>query len=269
VGGSIQLLPPTYNPCTRVIIFNTTGGNGSTISYQAIGVQRTSPQSNSGVVELGIVLDNKTLNISATQSGTTSTISFTPPQCTTQPPSSTTAVGGPIQMLPPTYNPCTRAITFNTTGGNGTVITYQATGVQRANAQSNTGFVEPGVIQDNKTLNLIAMQSGQMSTISFTPPQCQNAASREAQANETGPQVTVLGNPANGTEITIEVVTVEKQALQVRMIDPQGQQVHNQTIASPYAVERVVIPVRSSQKGIFMIQAISGGKASVVKVLHQ
>lgn len=267
-GSPIQMLPPTYNPCTRVIIFNTTGGNGSAITYQAIGVQRSTPQSTSGVVEAGIVQDNKTLSLVAFQNGQSSTISFTPPQCTTTPPpTSTTATGGPIQMLPPTYDPCTRAITLNTTGGDGTVITYQAIGVQRASAQSNTGFVEPGIVQDSKTLNLVATQSGQTSSISFTPPMCPSA--REAIGTEGGPKVTVLGNPANGSEITIEVVTVEKQVLQVRLIDPQGQAVHNQTVQSPNAVERVVIPVRSSQKGIFMIQAISGGKASVTKVLHQ
>ena len=269
-GRPLQPLPPTYNACTRQITFNTTGGDGTPITYLAIGVQRSSPQSNTGVVEPGIVQDNKTLYINATQSGATVTISFAPPQCTTTttPPTQ----GGPLQMLAPSYDPCSRVININTTGGDGTQITYMAIGVQRSSPQSSSGVVEIGIVLDNKTLNLVATQSGQSVSTTFAPPRCPSSAAfrnPDALSKDQGPQIVVLGNPANGNEITIEVAGAENQPLQVRMIDPQGQAVHDQKLQSAKAVERIVIPVRSSQKGIFLIQAISNGRATVTKVLHQ
>ena len=213
--------------------------------------------------------------VNATQSGITVTISFTPPQCTTttQPPNPTTAVGSSFQMLPPTYDPCTRVIILNTTGGNGTQITYSAVGVQRSSPQSNSGVVELGVVLDNKSLNLSATQSGTTVSISFVPPRCQSSASSsrnpDISSRDKAPQIVVLGNPANGTEITIEIAGAENQPLQVRLVDPQGQAIYEQTIQSAQAVERVVLPVKSSQKGLFIIQAISNGRASATKVLHQ
>ena len=59
------------------------------------------------------------------------TTTTTPPSTTTTPPASTTppATGGVLTMLAPAYNCATGAITFNTTGGDGTTIQYRATGI--------------------------------------------------------------------------------------------------------------------------------------------
>lgn len=269
IGGPLQLLPPTYDACTRAIIFNTTGGNGSPITYTAIGVQRSSPQSNVGVVELGVALDGKTLFINATQNGVTVAISFPLPLCgTTPPPTSTTTVGTAFQMLPPTYDPCTRVIVVNTTGGNGTPITYSMVGVQRTSPQSNSGVVELGVVLDNKTLTLVATQSGQSVSMQFSPPRCSSARLQEGMGR-TPLSITVFGNPTNGQDITIDVTGAQYEMVQVRLVDPNGQSIHEQKLLPTTAVERVVIPVRSSLKGVFIIQAVSGRRSAATKVIHQ
>lgn len=271
VGGSLQLLPPTYDPCSRAITFNTTGGDGTQIIYSAIGVQRSSPQSNTGFVELGVAQDGKTLVINATQSGTTVAISFAVPPCstTTPPPTSTTAVGGALQILPPTYDPCSRVIVANTTGGDGTPITYTMIGVQRANNQSNTGVVELGVVLDNKTLTISATQSGQTVSINFTPPRCPSSRSIDGLSRERALSIAVMGNPVNEPEVTVEIMGAENQLLQIRLIDPKGQSVYEHKVVTAGGIERVTLPFRSTQKGIFIIQAVSGTRAAATKVLHQ
>lgn len=67
---------PTYDCSTGAITFNTTGGDGSTITYTAPGITRSAVTNNSGVVEQGLRNDPKVITITATQSGHTATYSF-------------------------------------------------------------------------------------------------------------------------------------------------------------------------------------------------
>ncbi len=169
-GSALTLLTPTYNCSTGDITFNTTGGDGTTITYVAIGVQRASATSNTGVVEAGLRADAKPLTISATQSGTTVSITFDFAAFCANPGSGTTTTppsGSALALLPPTYNCATGDITFNTQGGDGTTITYSAVGVRRASATSNTGVVEAGLRADAKPLTISATQSGVTVSITF------------------------------------------------------------------------------------------------------
>ena len=256
--GSFTLVQPTYNCTSGAIIINTTGGNGTTITYTAVGVKREDA-GNAGIVEADLRSDPKPLNITATQSGVTVSQVFdfaafcagttSPPAANSAPvapsvgPQSATvgqafsfvvpafsdpngdaltysATGlpanglsfnastrtisgtpsmsgtvnvtitatdpgmlsastsfvitispagsgsvtpppsGSFTLTQPTYNCQTGAITFNTTGGDGTAITYTAVGVSRPNNAGNTGTVEAGLRSDPKPLNITATQSG-------------------------------------------------------------------------------------------------------------
>ncbi len=70
VVGILAVLPPVYDCKTGAIILKTSGGNGSPITFNTPGIQRDSPISTSGTVEAGVRNDAKTLTITATQSGT-------------------------------------------------------------------------------------------------------------------------------------------------------------------------------------------------------
>ncbi len=217
-GTVLALLTPTYNCATGDITFNTSGGDGTTITYSAIGVQRSSPTSNVGVVEPGLRADAKPLTISATQSGTTVSITFdfaafcaSPPSSTTStPPSNTTSTPGtgqPLALLTPTYTCATGDITFNTSGGDGTTITYTAVGVQRSSPTSPNGVVEPGLRADAKPLTISATQSGATVSITFdfaafcsTPP---SSTTSTPPSNTTG-----CGSPANTIGQTLQVTGV-------------------------------------------------------------
>lgn len=74
--GPLSLLTPAYNCVTGAITFNPSGGDGTTITYVAVGIQRASATSNTGIVEAELRADPKPLVILATQGGTTVSQTF-------------------------------------------------------------------------------------------------------------------------------------------------------------------------------------------------
>ncbi|WP_461096300.1 hypothetical protein [Spirosoma luteolum] len=173
-GGTLTLGQPTYDCVTGAITFNTSGGNGTPVTYTAPGITRSSATSNTGTVEAGLRNDPKVITITATQGGQTATYSFdlkafcsgtAPTNPTTPTPPPTT--GGTLTLTQPTYDCTTGAITFNTSGGNGTSITFSAPGITRSSPTSNTGTVEPGLRNDPKVITITATQGGQTATYSF------------------------------------------------------------------------------------------------------
>lgn len=274
-GGGLVLLRPNYNCTTGAISFNTAGGDGSTITYAAIGVQRASEISHSGTVEPGLRADPKFLVISATQSGTTVSINFdfaafcgSPPSSTTSsPPSTTTTSGGSLSLLTPTYTCSTGAITFNTAGGDGSPITYTAVGVQRSSETSNSGTVEPGLRADPKFLVINAIQSGMMRSINFDfAAFC--ASARQARTEpEAGFQVLVLGNPTTGATVSVEISGAAGQSLRVRVLDAMGRQQSVQVVEQAGIAELVTIRLGQAV-GVYIVEVYSGGAAKTVRLVR-
>lgn len=66
----------------------------------------------------------------------------------------------PLTTTKPTYDCLSGAITFNTTGGTGSPITYLAPGITRSSLNSNTGVVEQELRNDPKPIPITAMQDG-------------------------------------------------------------------------------------------------------------
>ena len=155
--SALTLTQPTYNCATGAITFNTTGGNGSAITYSAAGITRASASSNSGTIEAGLRADPKPIVITATQNGVSTTYTF----------NIAAACPGNFAVTQPTYNCATGAITFNTTGGDGSPITFTAPGITRAGAGSASGTVEPGLRADPKPIVITAMQNGAMTSYTF------------------------------------------------------------------------------------------------------
>ena len=95
--------------------------------------------------------------ITATQNGVSTTYTF----------NIAAACPGNFAVTQPTYNCATGAITFNTTGGDGSPITFTAPGLTRAGAGSASGTVEPGLRADPKPIVITAMQNGAMTSYTF------------------------------------------------------------------------------------------------------
>ncbi|MBC3793276.1 hypothetical protein FH603_3794, partial [Spirosoma sp. LMG 31447] len=109
LGGALTMLPPTYNCATGNIIFNTSGGNGTTIRFKAAGITdwTTNP---SQYLDQGsrVNADTPPFTIYVEQSGKTITYTWsrqatcngTPPPITTPPTTVTTTP--PTTPPPPT-----------------------------------------------------------------------------------------------------------------------------------------------------------------------
>ena len=170
----LTFLQPTYDCATGIIIFNTIGGDGSPITYTAVGIRRSSPTAFFGTVEAGLRNDPKPIMITATQSGVTVSYTFDfgtfcrnispilPPNPVNPPTPS-----GALTMQQPTYNCNTGVVQFNTAGGTGSPITFQAIGVQLASPTSTMGTVEPGLRADPKPITITATQNGMSVSVTF------------------------------------------------------------------------------------------------------
>ncbi|WP_019989738.1 hypothetical protein [Rudanella lutea] len=269
-GSALTLLPPTYNCATGAITFNTSGGDGSAITYSAVGVQRASPTSSTGTVEAGLRADPKPLFITATQNGVTVSVSFdfgqycaSPGSVTTTPPPS----GSALTLLPPTYNCGTGAITFNTSGGDGTPITYSAVGVQRASATSSTGTVEAGLRADPKPLVISATQSGVTTSITFNFGAFCGGSVRMASIEAANSlNVEVLGNPAPGEWVSLRVSGLRSSGLRVQTVDASGRtQADAQwTVDGLSATVGVKL---GRAPGVYLLRVQSGTDAQTVRVV--
>ncbi|MFD2571479.1 glycosyl hydrolase [Spirosoma soli] len=76
---------------------------------------------------------------------------------------------GQLQVQAPTYDCTTGAITFKSTGGDGTPVEYKAIGVKDWSTDPN-GFVDEAVRKDPKLIQLLARQSGQVASYTFDLP---------------------------------------------------------------------------------------------------
>ncbi len=273
-GAGLSLLTPTYDCATGAIVFNTSGGDGTPITYFAVGVQRAGATSNSGTVESGLRADPKPLVISATQSGTTISQTFnfaafcsSPPSPTVgTPPSPTTATGGSLSLLTPSYECLTGAIVFNTAGGDGSPIIYSAVGVQRAVITSNIGTVEAGLRADPKFLVITATQNGITVSQTFDFAAFCASARLARTEPEAGLQVRVLGNPTNGATVWAEISGVEGQLVKWRILDATGRQQSERQLDKAARVDMVQLPLGWSA-GVYVLDVQSAGQRRTARIL--
>ncbi len=263
--GGFALLQPTYNCQTGAITFNTSGGDGSPIIYSAPGIMRGSPTSNSGTVEAGLRADPKTIPITGTQNGQTSTIVFDLAAfCSATPPPPG------FNLLAPTYNCQTGAITFNTSGGNGSPITFSAPGIARSSATSNVGTVEAGLRADPKTIPITAMQNGQTSAFVFDlPGLCGRQARIASPEDRAGLQAIVLPNPVMGSELVIDVTGAKSQAVNFALTDATGRILTNQRAVVTTDRYRQTLPVGHLSGGVYLLRVSSDSETKVIKVVKQ
>ena len=229
-GGPLTMLAPTYNCATGAITFNTSGGDGTTIRFMSPGISDWSPNPNQ-YLDAGsrVNADTPPFTIYYQQSGRTQTYTWsrqatcngatppvtTPPTTTppvttppvttppvtppvtTPPPVTPPATGGPLTMLAPTYNCATGAITFNTSGGDGTTIRFMSPGISDWSSNPNQ-YLDAGsrVNADTPPFTIYYQQSGRTQTYTW---------SRQATCNGATPPVTTP--PTTTPPVTTPPVT--------------------------------------------------------------
>ena len=275
-GGSLSQTQPTYNCATGAITFNTSGGDGSPITFSAPGIARSSASSNTGTVEQGLRNDPKSLTITAMQSGQTATYVFdfnaycANPQPPAPPTPPTPPANGPLSLLAPTYDCGSGAITFRTSGGNGSAVEFASPGITGWTTNPNQ-FVDKDsrTANDVKPFTLMARQNGVMVTYVWDlKATCGRGVSARLGASELGSalSVVVLGNPVEGKSVEVEIQGAEGQALHLNLIDTQGRILHQQRIDKADSTERVSVPVGNS-RGVLLLNVNTATQRQQVKLL--
>ena len=188
------MLAPTYDCATGVIVFNTSGGDGTTIRYRATGITGWTTDRNQYLDQGSRVnADTPIFTIYTEQSGRTITYNWsrqatcnggTPPPPTPTPtpaptptppptpapsPPPVPTTGGALTMLAPTYDCATGVIVFNTSGGDGTTIRYRATGITGWTTDRNQ-YLDQGsrVNADTPIFTIYTEQSGRTITYNWS-----------------------------------------------------------------------------------------------------
>jgi hypothetical protein len=275
-GGTLTLTQPTYNCSTGTITFNSTGGDGSTITYSAPGIMRSSATSNTGTVEQGLRNDPKTLLITAMQSGQMTTYSFDFKSfCSGNPPTPTPtptppATGNGLVLTAPTYNCSTGAITFNYTGGNGSPVEFQAAGITGWTTNPNQ-FVDKDsrTANDVKPFTLMARQNGQVVTYTWDlKASCGRSARIAAAEAGQGLQLTVKGNPVVNTAI-VAISGVEGQPVQLDLLNASGHVLEQRHIEQAGTVDEQRFELQRQPSGMLFLRAQSGQQHQTVKLIKQ
>ncbi|WP_138991498.1 hypothetical protein [Larkinella sp. C7] len=271
LGGSLSLTQPTYDCNTGAITFNTTGGDGTTITFVAPGIARSSVTSTTGTVEAGLRFDPKPIPIQATQNGITVSYLFDlPAYCNGGQPS---PGGGSLSLTQPTYDCATGAITFNTTGGDGTTISYVAPGIARTSTTSNTGTVEAGLRFDPKPIPIQATQSGVTVSYLFDlPAYCSSNPNARLGESESGQKLTVriLENPVRH-QLRVQLAGPAQAPIHLRITDLQGHVLQTRTINPDQRKDNQVFGVDQLPTGLFILQASTGqqGQSQSIKFLKK
>ncbi len=261
-GGSaaFALSAPLYNCTTGGFTLQTNGGNGTPIEFQIPGITdwTTNPI---GTIPTQIRQDANSapLMLRARQGGTVVGMTFNFVAACSG------SGGGALQLLAPTYNCATGAITFNTSGGNGSTISFTAPGIQRASATSNTGTVEAGLRADPKLITIMAMQSGASASYSFNPA-CGSARVAATEPGD-GLRVRVLGNPTTGNHVEVEISGVAGQMIQLQLIDNQGRPLTAEVIKQAGNTERRRLPI-SREAGLYLLRVSTDTQSQTVKIVQ-
>ena len=228
--------------------------SGLPAGLNASGLSITGIPSQTGVSTVTVLaIDN---------GGLTASTSFAL-QVNPQPP-----VGGPLALVAPAYDCSTGAITFQTQGGNGSLIEYMAIGVSGWTTNPHQ-YVDQGLrtATDAGPLSLMARQSGTVVSYSFDLRAYCGASGRLASGEEASSlRVIVLGNPVVSTQAEIEIHGAAGQLLELRLVDQQGKVVHQQRIGEPGLVERVSVPMGSGQ-GLLLLQVSTATERQHIKLI--
>jgi hypothetical protein len=272
---TLRLLQPTYDCQTGAIVFNTTGGNGTPITYTAPGITRATSADSFGTLEQGLRNDPKVITIRATQSGQTVSYAFDlGTYCRNRQTPADSLTAGPLTLSPPTYNCQTGALTFHATGGNGsgssaTPIEYRAAGVTDWTTNPNQ-FVDPELrtAYDAQPILLMARQKEQMATYVFNIKAACGRARLAATEATSELNVSVLGNPVSES-VRVNITGAHDQSLLMRLLDSHGRLVEQRTIGQAGTTEQQTFDIRQQAPGVFLLHTTVNDQVRTVKVVKQ
>ncbi len=177
----------------------------------------------------------------------------------------------PLTLLEPLYDCATGALTFRTSGGDGSPVYFFCVGV--AGNSTATNYVLEAPIRNDansQPLEITATQNG-VTTAMYRfdwRAYCQrNTRMAASDAMETW-SVRAVGNPTPG-EFVVEVNGAEGLPLQVTLTDVSGRLVESRMIIPTSATHRDVFDLRRQASGLLLLRAVGNTRTQTLKVLKQ
>ena len=177
---------------------------------------------------------------------------------------------GSLTLTQPTYTCATGAITFNTSGGDGTPIEFQAAGITGWTTNPNQ-FVDQDsrTASDVKPFTLMARQSGQVVTYTWDlKAVCGRSARRATTEAGAGLQLRLLGNPVT-EQVSVQVDGNQGQPVRLQLLRSGGQLLDERQLTPTDATQPQVFQVGQQHSGLLLLRATSGTQQQTIKVLKQ
>lgn len=297
VVGPLTLIQPLYNCETGLFTFQSVGGDGSEVSYMAVGI--TGWTTTKGAFRVVPYCDVDPFTLYARQASDLLTnISYRwnytatcPVNCsTTVPPSTTSPIGcnSPISsqghslsLLAPIYNCQSGEIIFKPNGGNGSPIEFMSIGITGWTTNCVNRIDSPDLISDilNPSsqvapFTIFARQRNPDDT--YTMAQFRwdakatcNGNGRESTSMDNNPlQVTVLGNPTLADVVEVCIQGAGGTQTKLQLMNAQGQLVSERIIQQATVDELTSISLGRSS-GIYMLRVSTPTKYKNVKIIRQ
>ncbi|GAB3999923.1 hypothetical protein GCM10028807_51530 [Spirosoma daeguense] len=271
-GNTLQLVAPIYNCASGAFTFQTTGDNGSTVEFKAIGITDWNSNPNQFVdVELRTAADAAPILLWARQNGQVITYLWDIRALCPVGGNPPAPGGSTLQLVAPVYNCTSGAFTFQTTGGNGAVIEFRAIGITDWSTNPNQ-FVDTELrtAADAAPILLRARQSGQEVSYSWNiRAQCPVNGARQGISTEKTPELTVvvLENPLTNNEIELEIKGAENQPVRMELFDTQGRSITERNVAQAQSLEHQTINVSNQPSGILLLRVSGLGRSKVIRII--
>ena len=275
----LALIAPIYNCQTGGITLRTIGGDGTTITYTAVGVRRTAPTDPTGVVEAELRGDPNPIAITATQSGLTVGYRFDfAASCSgnvqPSPPTRTTAT---FALTDPMYSCVTGLFTFqavNAAPGN-VIEYYSVPGITNwstnpthlfNNDLRTAGDVRPFTLR----ARYVNEPASEVTLEWVRPAPCSPGARTADRAESEGSlRVTVLGNPTRDEQVEIDVMGGKGKQLHLRVSNSRGEWVSEQTVnMTGVATRRQRVSIGHAP-GIYLLQVSTDTERKTAKIVRQ
>lgn len=267
-SGSLTLATVSYDCTSGVWQFQFTGGDGSSIQTScpgAFGSRTVMANSVQSVILDGNLRDGTNFNITAVQSGQTFTFTFRSSCGGTTSPPVTPPTPGVLTITAPTYDCNTGDLTINTSGGNGSTIEYQISGL-RGWGIGATMNVPSWQCNNNTSFTLQARQSSTEASPRTFVASC--GGGRIASVTEETIRLTASPNPSRG-QVRVRYWLAARQAGQLRVVSSTGSILSEQNVLGTGQTEEIILHLDKHPSGLYFINLGSGTVHETVKVLLQ
>jgi hypothetical protein len=141
----------------------------------------------------------------------------------------------------------------------------------KGNGMHAYSFTVPAELKDNTERPIYGRITGNAYILKGSPKTLKCAPVNGRLAAETAEdlQVRILGNPATGRNLTVEVRGAQGHPLRFELTDVLGRLLTDHTVQEPGSLEQQVLPLGTSAPGMLFLRVQNGPRAISLKAVRQ